>query len=115
MDFRDVSARKLHDGRRTILDGEWRDQECNARALGLRKCLVEVSDFVAGQLASVRIRQMTVGCERRHATEVGFYSDATVRLAGAPDLDTGRGGVVGDDSSMRKPDEGSNKVVEAQR
>src|SRR5882757_3498762 len=72
-------------------------------ALGLGQGFIEILDLVAGQLATVGVRQMTVGHEGRQLAENGLDANAPVSVAGPADLDARRLRLIGDDLAVREP------------
>jgi hypothetical protein len=78
MDLRDVPARKLHDRGLAPLGHEWRDENADSNTLRFFESRLQIVDLVAGVLAAVRIRKMTVRYEHLHLAKARLNANAPV-------------------------------------
>ncbi len=111
MNLRDISTRELYHGRGPSVSSMRFDQHGSARGLCLGQRTLQVLDFIAGQLAPVRVRQATVGDEYGHLTEHGFDAYAPVGGLGPSDLRAGSPRIVGNDFPVRKAEEAADKDI----
>src|SRR5580692_12347040 len=78
MDLGNITARKLNECRIPLIGGVGRDQNLYAGCFGLGKGIREVCDLIAGRLAPVGIRKVTIRYEHGQLAEGRFNPDSAI-------------------------------------
>src|SRR4029077_8606970 len=98
----DIAARELDHCCLPVADGIWFDQYGPSCRPCFVERLAEIGDFVSGQFAPVRIRQMPVGDENGEHAELRCDSNSPDRIGPSPDLYTWCMRIVAQNLTVRK-------------
>ena len=100
VDFGDIAAGELYDGRVPLIGRIGRDQDRDSGCLGLDQSIREVRDLISCDFSSVGIGKVAVRHEHRQLAESRFDPDTPIGVGRSPDLDARRVRVVGDDFAL---------------
>jgi hypothetical protein len=115
MDFRDVSARELHDNCFSFLGLVRRYEHVDSARFCLGERVRQIRHLISGRLPAVRIWKVTVGNERDQLAELRFDPQSPIGFCGSSDFDARCARFIRDDTPVGEGKKAAQKRIDSVR